>query len=334
MFSQAPYRAVVAGVGSYLPEKILTNADLEKMVDTTDEWIVSRTGIRERHILAEGEATSHMATEAGRRALDNAGMDPEDVDLIIVGTFTPDYYFPTTACLVQDRLGCTRAGGFDLAAACSGFIYSVSTAAAYISAGLYENVLVIGADANSRIVDWEDRNTCVLFGDGASAVVMKRGKGKDRGVLSTYLRSDGGGWSFLHQPAGGSLRPPTHETVEQRLHHIKMDGREVFKRAGRAMTDAANTAIEKAGLTKEDIALVVPHQANIRIIDTTVKRLGIPREQFVINIEKYGNTVAASIGLALHDAVTDGRIQDDQNILIVGFGAGLTWGGVVIRWGA
>lgn len=333
MFSQAPYRAVVAGVGAYLPEKVLTNADLEKMVDTTDEWIVTRTGIRERHILADDQATSHMATEAGREALADAGMDPEDVDLVIVGTFTPDYYFPTTSCLVQDRLGCTRAGAFDVAAACSGFIYSLSTAASYISAGLYENVLVIGADANSRIVDWEDRNTCVLFGDGASAVMLKRGKGKERGIRSTFLRADGSGWKFLYQPAGGSLHPPTLETVQQRLHHIKMDGREVFKRAGRAMTEAAETAIELGGCAKSDVALVVPHQANIRIIDTTVKRLGIPREQFVINIEKYGNTVAASIGLALYDAVKEGRIQDDQNIVLVGFGAGLTWGGMLIRWG-
>ncbi len=274
-----------------------------------------------------------MATEAGRSALEQADLDPADVDLVIVGTFTPDYYFPTTSCLVQDRLGCTKAAAFDCAAACSGFIYSLSSAAAYIASGIYENVLVIGADANSRIVDWEDRNTCVLFGDGASAVVLKRTTRKDRGILSTYLRSDGSGWSFLHQPAGGSLRPPTQETVAQHLHHIKMEGREVFKRAGRAMTSAANEAIERAGLVKEDVALVVPHQANIRIIDSTVKRLGIPREQFVINIHKYGNTVAASIGLALDDAVKEGRIQDGQNILLVGFGAGLTWGGIIIRWG-
>jgi 3-oxoacyl-[acyl-carrier-protein] synthase-3 len=324
--------AVVSGIGSYVPDKVLTNADLEKIVDTTDDWIVSRTGIKERRVLPENLSTSDMAVEAGRKALEQAGIAPEQVGMVIVSTFTPDYVFPATSCLVQNRLGLTRAAAFDLNAACSGFIFGMVTATQFIKTGLYEHVLLIGADANTRLLDWQDRSTCVIFGDAASAVVMSRSDSK-RGVLSSYMRADGSGWRFLHQPAGGAKRPPSIETVRDRLHFIKMDGKETFKFAARAMIEAATEATQQAGLVREDISLVIPHQANIRIIEAACQRMGYSDDKVVVNIDRFGNTVAASVGLALDEAVQQGRVKDDDNLLLIGFGAGLTWGGLVLRWG-
>lgn len=330
---QLPYSAVVRAVASFLPEKVMTNADLEKLVDTTDDWIVSRTGIRERRVLAEGESTSDMAVEAAKRAMAAAGVTPEQIGLVLVATFTGDYVFPATACLVQDRLGCKKAAAFDLNAACSGFIYGLTTAAQYVQTGFYEHVLMIGADANTRLVDWQDRGTCVIFGDGASAVVVSRSERRDRGVRASYMRADGSGWKHLHQPAGGAKRPPTVETVRDRLHHIKMDGKETFKFAARAMAEAAAEAAKKAGLEMKDIKLLIPHQANIRIIEAARTRMGFDADRVIVNIDRFGNTVAASVGIALDEAVKSGRVQDGDHLLLLGFGAGLTWGGVVLTWG-
>lgn len=329
-----PYSAVVAAVEVCLPTKIMTNADLEKLVDTTDEWIVSRTGIKERRVLAENESTSDIAVEAGRKAIEAAGLKPEQIGLVICATFTGDYIFPATACLIQDRLGLKQAAAFDLNAACSGFIYGITVAAQFVQTGFYEHVLMIGADANSRLVDWQDRGTCVIFGDGASAVVVSRSTRRDRGIRASYIRADGSGWRHLHQPAGGAKRPPTVETVRDRLHHIKMDGKETFKFAARAMAEAANEATRRAGLEFKDIKLLVPHQANIRIIEAARSRLGFEPERVVINIDRFGNTVAASVGIALDEAIKSGRATDGDHLLLLGFGAGLTWGGVVLTWGA
>ena len=338
MYEALPYQAVVTGVGSFVPENVLTNADFEKMVETTDEWIVSRTGIRERHILPKGQATSDMALEAAKKALEVAKVDPEEIEIVVCGTFTPDYVFPSTACMLQSKLGLKNAGCFDLAAACSGFVYGLTVGSQFITTGKYKKVLVIGADANSRLVDYEDRNTCVLFGDGAGAVVLEQRPMVDdekdrRGLLSSFLRADGNGWVNLFQPAGGSLRPPTHETIDEHLHHIKMDGKEVFKFASNAMWKASLAAIEAANLTPDDIDLVVPHQANVRIIKNALRRIKIPNDKVIINIDRYGNTVAASVGLALDEAYREGRLADGMNVLLVAFGAGSTWGGIVIRWG-
>jgi len=338
VFESLPYSAVIAGIGSYVPPKVLTNADLEKMVDTSDEWIVSRTGIRERHILDEGLATSDMALEASRKALENAQCAPEDIDMVVCGTFTPDYVFPSTACILQSKMGLTNAGCFDLGAACSGFIYGITVGSHFVTTGMSKRVLVIGADANSRLVDWQDRNTCVIFGDGAAAVVLEQAPmpqdpTKRRGMLSSFLKADGTGWRHLYQPAGGSLRPPTTETVNAREHHIKMEGKETFKFAARAMSNAGIQAIELANLSNEDIDLVVPHQANLRIINNALRRLKVPPERSIINIDRFGNTVAASVGIALDEAYRNERLKDGDNVLLVGFGAGLTWGGVILRWG-
>ena len=333
-----PFQAVISGIGSYVPDKILTNADLEKTVETTDEWIVTRTGIKERRILEEGKATSDMALEAAQRALNDANLKPEDIDIVVCGTFTSDYIFPSTACILQGKLGLVNAACFDLAAACSGYIYSTVVGANFIHSGMAKHVLVIGTDANSRLVDWTDRNTCVIFGDGAGAIILSKqdkpeSKADRRGILASFIKSDGTGWKHLYQPAGGSLCPPTHKTVDERLHHIKMEGKETFKFAARAMADASLKAIERANLTASDIALVVPHQANVRIINNAMRKLKIPAEKVIINIDKYGNTVAASVGIALDEAYREGRLKDGDNVLLVAFGAGLTWGGIVIRWG-
>jgi len=338
MAPKLPFDAAIAGLGSYVPEKILTNSDLEQTVDTTDEWIVTRTGIRERRILTEGQATSDMALQAAQRALDDSGHSASSIDVCVCATYTGDLVFPSTACLLQSKMELSNAACFDVEAACCGFIYGLTIGANFIESGMSERVLVIGADASSRAVDWDDRNTCVLFGDGAAAVVLERrttpdAPGDRRGLLSSYLRSDGRGWSQLHQPAGGSQMPPTHQTVSDRQHYIKMKGREIFKVAGRAMAEAGEEATRRAGLTIDDIDLVVPHQANQRIINTTMQRLGLSEDRVIINIDRYGNTVAASIGIALDEAYQAGRLADGSNVLLVGFGAGYTWGGAVIRWG-
>lgn len=323
-------RAAVLGTGSAVPEKILTNADFEKMVDTNDEWIVSRTGIRERRIAAEGEATSDYVLKACQGALESAGVSAEQVDMIIVGTVTPDTFFPSTANIVQDKLGATKAAAFDLAAACSGFLYGLSVGASFIESGRYQYVLVAAGDLLSRITDYEDRSTCVLFGDGAGAVLLGPTQ-EDKGLLAFDLGSDGSGGKFLNMPAGGSRLPASHETVDQRLHYLKMAGQETFKFAVKAMTSSTERVLETAGLQKEDIGLLVPHQANIRIIDAASRRFGLGQEKVAVTIDKYGNTSASSIAIAFDEAVRAGRAKDGDVVIMVGFGGGLTWGAVALR---
>ncbi|HEY8528976.1 MAG TPA: beta-ketoacyl-ACP synthase III [Paenibacillaceae bacterium] len=321
----------ILGVGRYSPERRLTNRDLEQMVDTSDEWIVTRTGIRERRIAAPHEATSDLACEAAVRALDAAGVAAEDVDLIIVATITPDMFFPSTACLVQDRLGARNAAAFDVSAACSGFIYALASAYGMIASGMYRNALVIGAECLSRITDYSDRNTCILFGDGAGAAVLGPVP-PGRGFRSFVLGADGSGGDLLKIPGGGSRIPATADSVAQGMHFMKMNGREVFKFAVRVMGSAAEEALEKAGLTKEDIDLLIPHQANIRIIQSALERLGLPEEKCVVNVDRYGNISAASIPVALAEAVEEGRVREGDCLVLVGFGGGLTWGASVLIW--
>ncbi|MCX7818192.1 MAG: ketoacyl-ACP synthase III [Kiritimatiellae bacterium] len=322
----------IAGVGSYVPARVMTNHDLERIVNTTHEWIVTRTGMRERRIAADHEATSDLASVAGRRALEAAGVVPADVDMIVVATITPDYPFPNTACLVQRRLGAERAFCMGLEAACSGFLYAMETARWHIAAGAVETALVIGAEKMSAVLDWSDRSTCVLFGDGAGAAVLRPAPPGRRGILSSVLGSDGSLSELLMVPAGGSRRPTTAETVAAREHYLRMRGREVFRHAVTHMADAALAALKRAGLTMADIRWVIPHQANLRIIAAIGEKLHCGAERFIVNVEKYGNTSAASIGLALDEAVRDGRIRDGDLVLMVAFGAGFTWGATVMEW--
>ena len=323
--------AHVTGWGMAVPENVLTNHDLEQIVDTNDEWIISRTGIKERRIATKNETTSSLALDAARRALSQTNLDPGDIQLIIVATASPDFIFPATACLVQDQLGAVNAGAFDLSAACTGFIYAVNMAAQSIRSGSLDNALVIGAETLSRFVNWEDRNTCVLFGDGAGAFVLQASE-KPGGVLSCVMRSDGSGGDLLSVPAGGSAIPTTHETVDQNLHKIQMNGREVFRFATRVMASATKEAVDKAGLRLEDINLIIPHQANSRIIEVAARGIRIPMTQIVMNIERYGNTSTASIPIAICEALEDDRIKPGDNLVLVGFGGGLTWGALVLEW--
>ncbi len=326
-------RAVrISGTGSYLPEKVLTNYDLEKMVDTTHEWIHTRSGISERHIAAEGEATSHMSAVAARNALDEAGIKAEELDMIIVGTITPDMVFPNTACFVQDQIGAKNAFCFDVEAACSGFLYSIDIARNYISNGSANNVLVIGAEKLSSITDWEDRATCVLFGDGAGAVVLSAAEEGQRGIMGTVMGSDGSLNELLNVPGGGSRHPASHQTIDDRMHYMKMTGREVFKHAVRCMSDAAVTVLEKAGLTVDDVACIIPHQANARIINAIASRLGTEDGKVYMNLERVGNMSAASVPVALDEAVRSGRIKRGDVVLFVVFGGGFTWGASVLEW--
>lgn len=323
-------RAGIAGIGIYVPERILTNFDLEQTLDTSDEWIYSRTGIRERRVAAEEEATSDQALLASQRAW-RMRCAAEEIDLIITATNTPDMLFPATACLLQDKLGAKRAGAFDLLAGCTGFIYGVVVGAQFISAGTANTVLVVGAETLSRVVNWSDRNTCVLFGDGAGAVVLRPAPG-DRGILSTALGSDGGGGHLLCLPAGGSRHPASADTLAQDLHYVHMHGREVFKFAVRAMGDGAAKVLRRAGLTNNDVDFLIPHQANIRIIEHAAKKMKLPMERVAVNVDRYGNTSTASIPLALEESLKSGKIKDGDNVIMVGFGAGLTWAGLLIRW--
>ncbi|MCX5695071.1 MAG: ketoacyl-ACP synthase III [Candidatus Omnitrophica bacterium] len=320
----------IIGVGEYLPERVLTNADLEKMVDTSNEWITTRTGIKERRLASSSEATSDLALAAAKEALSNAKLAPEDLDLIIVATITPDMPFPSVASILQNALSAKKAACFDISAACAGFVYALSIAQQFIACGTYKNALVIGAEKLSSITDWKDRNTCVLFGDGAGACVL--GEVKDGGIISTFLGCDGSSLGLLNLPAGGSRKPATQETVEQRLHYIKMNGNELFKIAVRTMTDAALTVLEKAGLKFSDIDLIIPHQANSRIIMAVAKRLGLSGDQIFLNIEKYGNMSSASTVTALVEAAKEGRIKKGDIVLLDSFGAGLVWGAAVIKW--
>jgi 3-oxoacyl-[acyl-carrier-protein] synthase-3 len=324
--------ARIVGTGSYAPAKVLTNADLEKLMDTSDEWIRSRTGISERRMTTEGEATSDLGYEAALRALAEANMDPVDLDLILVATVTPDMFFPSTACILQDRLGARRAGAMDISAACTGFVYGLAVADGLLRLGSLRNVLLVGAETLTKIVNWQDRNTCVLFGDGAGAVVLRASEG-ERGILSTHLFADGGKGSQLMMPGGGSRHPASKEMLDAGLAAIQMsNGNEVFKVAVRAMEDAALTALKFNGLDVRDVDLLVPHQANLRIINAVAQRLGLSEDKVCVNIQKYGNTSAASIPLALDEAVQAGRVKAGDLLLLCAFGGGLTWGSAVIRW--
>ena len=321
----------IVGTGFYVPKKVLTNFDLEKMVDTTDEWIRTRTGISERRIADDNEATSDLAGKAARKALEDACLNPDEIDLIIVATLSPDMSFPSTACLVQHKLGIKNACAFDLEAACSGFIYGLSVADAFIKSSTYKIALVIGAETFSRIVDWKDKSTCVLMGDGAGAIVLREVV-NGKGILYTYLGADGSGADLMKQPAGGSRLPATEETVKQGLHYFKMQGNEVFKHAVRIMSASTITALKKANLSNEDVDWLIPHQANSRIIQSVAKRLCIPMEKVIVNLDKYGNTTAATIPIALDEAVKQGKIKEGDIVVLVAFGAGLTWGACVLRW--
>lgn len=321
----------VIGTGKYVPERILTNKDLEQMVETNDEWIVTRTGMRERRIAAPEQATSDLAYQASLQAIAAAGLTAEDIDLIIVATITPDMFFPSTACLVQDKLGARKAAAFDLSAACSGFIYGLATASNMIATGMYKHVLVVGAECLSRITDYTDRNTCILFGDGAGAVVLGRVP-EGRGFKSFELGADGGGGELLRVCGGGSRMPSTADSVEGKQHFIYMAGNEVYKFAVRIMGNAAEEALRKAGVDKSEIDLLVPHQANIRIIQSALNRLDLPQEKCMINLDKYGNVSAASIPIALAEAVEQRRVGEGDTIVLVGFGGGLTWGASVLVW--
>lgn len=323
--------AGITGIGRAIPDKVLTNADLEKMVDTSDEWIVTRTGIRERRIAEENIASSDLGLEAARKALENAGVEPEEIDLIIVATITPDMAFPATASLIQDKLGATRAGAFDLSAGCSGFVYALDMAASRVMAGIDDTVLVVGVDVLSKIVDFTDRSTCILFGDGAGAVVVQPVE-EGYGVLASYLGSDGSMGHTLLVPAGGSRKPASEETVRNREHYICMSGQEVFKFAVRIMADASLEVLHRADLQPEDIDLFIPHQANIRIIQAAAKRLALPPEKVFVNVDRYGNTSAASIPIALDEALEQGLVKRGDNLVLVGFGAGLSWASVVLKW--
>ena len=325
------YAVGITGIGSYLPEREVTNFDIEKMVDTTDEWIRTRTGISCRRVAGERIATSDLSTEAAKRALEDAGIGAEEIDLIIVATVTPDMAFPSTACIVQSNLKATKAAAFDLEAACSGFLYAMTVGEQFIKNGFYKNVLIIGAETLSKVVDWEDRNTCVLFGDGAGAVVLQRVE-EGYGILSSYLGADGFNGNALAQPAGGSRIPATIESVTNKLHFVKMDGSEVFKFAVRVMGKAAMEALNLCGLTLDDIDFMIPHQANIRIIDAAAKRLKLPMEKVYVNLDRYGNMSAASVPVALDEAVRDNLIKKGDVVVLVAFGGGLTWGSSVIKW--
>lgn len=324
----------IAGTGSYVPEKILTNADLEKLVDTSDEWIMSRTGIRERRIAADNEATSDLGTKAALKAMEQAGVTAEELDLIIVATVSPDTFFPSTACYIQKNLGAKNAVCFDISAACSGFLFALQTSRHFINTGNRKTVLIVGAEKLSGMVDWNDRNTCVLFGDGAGAAILRQRKEgtEESRVVSTVMGSDGNLTDILSVPGGGSAMPTTPDNASQRLNTIRMEGREVFKKAVTAMKNACNQAIAEAGLTTDDIAMVIPHQANIRIIEAITDRLGIPKERTFINLDKYGNTSAAAIAIALDEANRTGAIKKGDHILLVAFGAGLTWASSVVKW--
>jgi 3-oxoacyl-[acyl-carrier-protein] synthase-3 len=326
-------QAHVVGWGKYVPQHVLTNDDLTQMVETSDEWIRTRTGISERHIASDDETTAALAIEAAHEAMEMAGIKPSELDLIIVATATPDYSFPSTACLVQDALGATRAAAFDMSAGCSGFVYGVSVAADLVASGAHHTVLVIGAETLSRIIDWQDRTTCVLFGDGAGAVILQ-GNGANGGILSSVLGSDGSGSDLLRVPAGGSRLPASHHTVSEGLHFLKMKGREVFRFAVRVMPAATRQVLEMADLALEDVSLIIPHQANRRITDASIRTLGLPDDRIYSNVERYGNTSAASIPIALCEAVEEGRLQRDDLVVLVGFGAGLTWAATAIRWSA
>jgi 3-oxoacyl-[acyl-carrier-protein] synthase-3 len=325
-------RAEIKSLATYVPPRVLTNHDLEKMVDTTDEWILQRTGIRERHIVDPGVGTSDLAKEASLEAIRRAGLTPDDIDLIIVGTVTPDMLFPSTACLLQHKIGASHAWGFDVSAACSAFAYSLTVGSQLIAAGSVKYALIVGADVMSSILDYTDRTTCVLFGDGAGAVVLGRSDGDAMGILDFVHEIDGSGGAALCMPAGGSLRPASHETVDKRMHFVKQDGQTVFKFAVRRTGDLCDRLLKRNGVTADEIDLFVSHQANRRIIEAVAERVGVDRSKVIINIERFGNTTAGTIPLALNDAVEQGRLKKGDLVLVASVGAGFTVGAILLRW--
>lgn len=321
----------ISGIGSFVPEKVVTNDDLAKLVDTNDEWIVERTGIKKRRIAEKHVSTSDLGTKAAIRALKDANLTPEEIDLIIVATVTPDHMLPSTACIIQNNIGAVNAAAFDMSVGCTGFIYGIVTGANFIKSGLYKKVLVIGGETLSKIVNWKDRNTCILFGDGAGACVLEPCE-KGYGILSCELGADGENREVLIVPAGGSKEPASIESITNNHHYISMDGKEVFKFAVRIMEKSSLSALEKANMNIDDLNFLVPHQANIRIIDSARKKLNLPMDKVCVNLNKYGNMSSASIPVALDEAIKDNKIKKGDSILLVSFGAGLTWGSVVLRW--
>ena len=324
-------RARIIGVGAYAPKRILTNADLEKLIETNDEWIVQRSGIRQRHIVEEGEATSDLALRAAQQALERANLVPEDVDFIAVGTTTPDMFFPSVGNIVQHRLGCRRAGSVDVLAACAGSVYSLSIGSQFIQTGKYRRVLCIGAETLSRITDWTDRGTCVLLADAAGAAVLEPSD-DERGILDFDLYSDGQYWDLLYMPGGGSRHPATHETVDARMHYAKMKGNEVFKVAVRMFVDCTERILARNGFSVTDVDLFIPHQANLRIIEAAAKRIHMPMERVFVNVDRYGNTGAASVYVALEEAASTGRLRPGDLVLLAAFGGGFAWGSLLMRW--
>ena len=325
-------RVQISALGTYVPPRLLTNADLEKMVDTTDEWILARVGIRERHIVEKGVATSDLAVEAAKKALAQRGLTPTDLDAIIVGTVTPDFFFPSTACLVQHKLGATGVWGFDLSAACSAFIYAVQTGAQFIATGTHKRILVIGADVMSSVIDYTDRATCVIFGDGAGAVILEPADDDSVGLIDFIHEIDGSGGCSLYMPGGGSLNPSSRETVDKRMHYVHQDGQQVFKFAVRKQTEACLKLLERNGLKGSDIDVFIPHQANLRIINATADRLGLRPESVIVNIDRFGNTTAGTIPLAMNTAIEEGKLKKGNLVLMAAVGAGFTVGAALLRW--
>ena len=327
-----PIRAKISALGTYVPPRVLTNADLEKMVDTNNEWIMARVGIRERHIAEKGVATSDLAVEAAKKALAQRGLAPTDIDAIIVGTVTPDMFFPATACLVQDKLGAKGAWGIDISAACSAFLYSVQVGAQFIGSGSHKRVLVIGADVMSSIIDYADRATCVIFGDGAGAAILEPAEDDSVGLIDYIHEVDGSGSQFLYMPGGGSLNPTSKETIAKRMHYVHQDGQQVFKFAVRKQTELCQKLLERNGLKGSDIDAFIPHQANLRIINATADRLGLRPEAIVVNIERYGNTTAGTIPLAMNTAIEQGKLKKGSLVMLASMGAGFTVGATLLRW--
>lgn len=316
----------------YVPEQCMTNDDLAEIVDTSDEWIRDRSGIKERRIIAEGQANSDLSVKAVENAFEGRDFRPEEIDLIVVATVTPDMMFPSTACIVQDKIGAKNAWSFDLSGACSGFIYALATGAQFVETGICKKVLIIGTDVMSSILNFEDRTTCVLFGDGAGAVLLEPTEEEDVGILDLMLHSDGSGGKYLYMPGGGSLHPPSHETVDKKMHYVHQDGRNVFKFAVKLITEVSNQILERNGYTAEDVGLYVPHQANLRIIQSALERLKLRPDQVAITIDRYANTTAATIPIGLAEAHRQGRINGGDLVLLASFGAGFTWGSVLLRW--
>lgn len=328
------FKTKITAVHHYLPETCLTNADLERMVDTTDEWIRERTGIAERRIVGKGVTNSDLCVEAARGVLAKRGIDASELELIIIATVTPDMLFPSTACLVQDKLGANRAWGFDLSGACSGFLYALATGAQFVGTGAHKKVLVVGADVMSSIINFEDRATCVLFGDGAGAVLLEPTEGDETGIVDFALRSDGSGGKYLYMPAGGSQYPSSVETVRKKMHYVHQDGRNVFKHAVKGMVDISNELLARYGLTVDDLKLYIPHQANLRIIQAAAEKLALKPSQVVVNIDRFANTTAATIPICISEASNEGRLERGDLVLLASFGAGFTWGSLLVRWEA